>query len=96
MCYRQYDHHDCDTNMLVERLEIAIRNEFQLHYLQYLLTYSFHNKHKTNPRYLAHKVTRRVDDLIHTLLTIEEDLFFDRKHKEIMRDSSKLLQIKKG
>lgn len=53
-----------------------------------MLTYahSFHNKLKTNPRYLAHQINRRVDDLICTLLILEEDLFFDQKHKEIMRD----------
>lgn len=44
--------------------------------------YSFHNKLKTNPRYLAHKVNRRCDDLIETLLGFEEDMFHNRKRKE--------------
>jgi len=48
---------------------------------------SFHNKLKTNPRYLAHQVNRRIDDLVGTLLVIEEDLFFDRMRKEVMKDS---------
>ena len=43
---------------------------------------------KTNPRYLAHKVNRRIDDLIGTLLVIEEDLFFDRMRKEVMIGSN--------
>ena len=50
--------------------------------------YSFHNKLKTNPRYLAHQVNRRINDLVGTLLHIEEDLFFDRMCKEVMRDSN--------
>jgi len=48
---------------------------------------SFHNKLKNNPRYLAHEVNRRIDDLVGTLLVIEEDLFFDWMRKEVMRDS---------
>ena len=42
---------------------------------------------KTNPRYLAHEVNRRIDDLIGTLLVIE-DLFFDRMRKEVMIGSN--------
>jgi hypothetical protein len=48
---------------------------------------SFHNKLKTNPRYLAHHVNRRVDDLVAVLLTIEEDIFHERMRKEVMCDS---------
>ena len=40
-----------------------------------------------NPRYLAHQVNKRIDDLVGTLLQIE-DLFFDCMRKEVMRDSS--------
>ena len=43
---------------------------------------------KTNPRYLAHEVNRRIDDLIGTLLVIEKDLFFDRMRKEVMIGSN--------
>ena len=46
---------------------------------------SFHNKLKTNSRYLAHKVNRRCDDLIETLVKLEEDMFHDRKRKEYMK-----------
>ncbi|XP_065897260.1 uncharacterized protein [Dysidea avara] len=52
-----------------------------------MLVESFHNKLKMNPRYLAHQVNKRIDDLVGTLLQIE-DLFFDRMRKEVMRDSS--------
>jgi len=45
---------------------------------------SFHNKLKTNPRYLNHCANRRCDDLIGVLLTIEEDMFYDRMRKEVM------------
>lgn len=45
---------------------------------------SFHNKLKTNPRYLNHKVNRRCDDLIEVLLSVEEDMFYERKRKEIL------------
>ena len=51
-----------------------------------LLYYSFHNKLKTNPRYLAHKVNRRCDDLIHTL-NVEDDIFHDMKRKEYLRSA---------
>lgn len=51
-----------------------------------MITYlnSFHNKLKTNPRYLNHHVNRRCDDLIEVLLKIEEDTFYDRMRKEVM------------
>ena len=49
----------------------------------YHFTLSFHNKLKTNPRYLAHTINRRIDDLVGLLLTIEEDLFHDRMRKEV-------------
>ena len=45
---------------------------------------SFHNKLKTNPRYLNHRVNRRCDNLIEVLFTIEEDMFFERMRKEVM------------
>ena len=34
------------------------------------------------------EVNRRIDDLIGTLLVIEEDLFFDRMRKEVMIGSN--------
>ena len=53
---------------------------------EFMITYmcSFFNKFKTNPRYLNHKVNRRCDDLIEVLLSVEEDLFYDRKRKELL------------
>ena len=47
-------------------------------------SFSFHNKLKTNPRYLNHCVNCRCDDLMEVLLKIEEDMFHERKRKEIM------------
>ena len=49
-----------------------------------------------NPRYLAHQVNKRIDDLVGTLLQIEEDLFFDRMRKEVMRDSSEVSLKQEG
>lgn len=48
------------------------------------MCYSFHNKLKSNPRYLNHHVNRRCDDLIEVLLSMEVDMFFTRKRKEFM------------
>ena len=48
---------------------------------------SFHYKLKTDSRYLAHQVNKCIDDLVGALLVIEEDLLFDRKQKEAMKDS---------
>ena len=53
----------------------------------YFCYYSFHNKLKTNPRYLNHHVNRRCDDLIEVLMMIEYDIFYDRKRKEVMMSS---------
>ncbi|XP_065916328.1 uncharacterized protein [Dysidea avara] len=61
-----------------------------------MLVESFHNKLKMNPRYLAHQVNKRIDDLVGTLLQIEEDLFFDRMRKEVMRDSSEVSLKQEG
>ena len=49
-----------------------------------LVQYSFHNKLKNNPRYLNHCANRRCDDLIEVLLSFEEDMFHDRKRKEVL------------
>ena len=57
---------------------------------------SFHNKLKTNPRYLAHQVNRRIDDLVGTLLKIEEDMFYDRMNKEVMKDSGEASLKREG
>ena len=48
------------------------------------LSTSFHNKLKTNPKYLNHKVNRRCDDLIQVLLLYEQDMFCERMRKEVM------------
>ena len=45
---------------------------------------SFQNKLETNPRYLNHRANRWCDNLIEVLLTIEEDIFFERMRKEVM------------
>ena len=49
-----------------------------------LVLCSFHNKLKTNPRYLDHHVNRRCDDLIQVLMKIEEDYFYERMRKEVI------------
>ncbi len=48
---------------------------------------SFHNKLKISPRYLEHRVNQLIDDLVSTLLIIE-DLYHARKYKEVMMDST--------
>ena len=52
--------------------------------IEFYCPYSFHNKLKTNPKYLNHHVNRRCDDLIMTLLSFEEDMYHDCKYLEIM------------
>ena len=49
---------------------------------------SFHNKLKTNPKYLNHRVNRRCDDLLEVLLHYEQDMFHDRMRKEIIMSPS--------
>lgn len=51
---------------------------------------SFHNKLKTNPKYLNHHVNRRCDDLIAILLSFEEDMYHDRKYLDIMTSPDSL------
>ena len=77
--------------MLVERYVVTYAYIYIAIHLFYchstwLLLYSesFFNKLKTNPRYLNHKVNRRCDDLIEILLSVEKDVFFERKRKEIV------------
>ena len=69
-----------NTNMLVERYVLAkhIRNMTPLS-----PTSSFHNKLKNHSRYLDHKPNRRLDDLIHTLLKFECDMFLSQQHKQV-------------
>ena len=43
---------------------------------------SFHNKLKTNSHYLNHRANWRCDNLIEDLLTIEEDMFFERMRRK--------------
>ena len=50
--------------------------------------FSFHNKLKTNPKYLNHHVNRRCDDLIEILLLFEEGMFHQRKYLEIISQPS--------
>lgn len=93
MCYRHFDHSCTDTNMLVERFEYNVR---RCDYIIIMCLYcSFHNKLKTNPRYLNKLSNRRCDDLIQVLLKIEEDMFHDRMRKEVMcraKDASLTLE----
>ena len=49
---------------------------------------SFHNKLKTTPRYLNHNVNRRYDDLIEVLLSVEEDMFYERTRKELLSSTT--------
>ena len=85
LCHRRFDHHDTDTNMLVERL--GQDHCFVCLYYAFVSQSSFHNKLKTNPRYLNHHANRRCDDLIEVLMRIEEDMFYERKRKEVMQTS---------
>ena len=45
---------------------------------------SFHNKLKTNPHCINHRVNQWCDNLIEVPLTIEEDMFFERMRKKVM------------
>ena len=74
LCYRHFDHHSVDTNMLVERYIL-------LFYMYVMLAFfpSFHNKFKNNSCYLDHKVNRRLDDLLHVVC----DVYIARKTKEV-------------
>ena len=81
MAFRHYDHKDTDTNVFVERynrmITYSVLNATAFHY-------SFHNKLKTNPHYFNHNVNRRSDDLIGFLLSVEIDMFYERKRKELL------------
>ena len=68
-------------------------NTLPLCIYKHFFVYSFHNKLKTNPRYLNHKVNRRCDDLIEVLLSVEADLFYERKRKEVLT-STKTASLK--
>ena len=57
-------------------------------YIHTFDTCSFHNKLKTNPRYLNHNVNRRCDDLIEVLLLVEVDMFYERKRKELLTSTT--------
>ena len=59
-------------------------------------TYSFHNKLKTNPRYLNHNVNRRCDDLIEVLLSVEEDMFYERRRKELLTSTTEATRKVEG
>ena len=58
--------------------------------------HSFHNKLKSNPRYLNHKVNRRCDDLIETLLSVEVDMFYERKRKELLTSTTEASRKQEG
>ena len=87
------------TDILNIKTQIQIcmlKGTLQSHYcLSIIIIYSFHNKLKSNPRYLNHNVNRRCDDLIEVLLSMEVDMFFARKRKEVMSnvaDASKKVE----
>ena len=52
-----------------------------------IISCSFFNKLKRNPRYLNHHVNRRCDDMIEILLAVETDTFFERKRKELLNST---------
>ena len=58
--------------------------------------HSFHNKLKSNPRYLNNKVNRRCDDLIETLLSVEVDMFYERKRKELLASTTEASRKQEG
>ena len=57
---------------------------------------SLFNKLKINQRYLNHKVNRRCDDLIEVLLSVEKDMFFERKRKETVTSISDASKKQEG
>ena len=57
---------------------------------------SFHNKLKTNPRYLNHNINRRCDDLIEVLLTVEMDMFYERRRMEIFNSTTEISSKMEG
>lgn len=89
LSYRHYDHKDTDTNMFVERLDTLFQIIILIYYITNLPN-SFHNKLKTNPRYLNHNVNRRCDDLIEVLLLMEKDMFYDMKRMELFSTPSEI------
>ena len=58
--------------------------------------HSFHNKLKCNPWYHNHKVNRRCDDLIETLLSVEIDMFYERKRKELLTSTTEASRKQEG
>ena len=84
LCYHQFQHRDTNTNMLVERYNYLKYCFCTLQLTPVLPSQSFHNKLKTNPKYLNHRVNRRCDDLLQVLLRFEQDMFCDRMRKEIV------------
>ena len=49
-----------------------------------------------NPRYLNHKVNQRCDDLIEVLLSVEVDMFYERKRKELLTSTTELSRKQEG
>lgn len=94
LSYRHFEHKDTDTNMHVERyihkslVQADHYASCMVNFIQLMYNYSFHNKLKCNPRYLNHNVNRRCDDLVEVLLSIEVDMFFARKRKEVMSSTA--------
>ena len=74
-----------------------MNTQFCLMYLRsIIITCSFFNKLKTNPRYLNHHVNRRCDDLIEMLLTVEADMFYESKRKELLTTTSDASKKQEG
>ena len=88
LCFRDFDHAGTDTNNFVERLVTTHHLCPQAVITMCINPFSFHNKLKTNPKYLNHRVNRRCDDLLETLLLFEEDMFHQRKYCETMSQAS--------
>ena len=58
--------------------------------------HSFRNKLKSNPWHLNYKVNRRCDDLIETLLSVEVDMFYERKRKELLTSTTEASRKQEG
>lgn len=56
---------------------------------------NFHEKMKSNLKYLNHKVNQWYNDLIEVLLLYEQDMFCDRMRKEVISSPSQVSEKQK-
>ena len=81
----------CAIDLLITTVLIQtclLRGKYSTSYFSmcvFLYSFSFHNKLKNNPRYLDHKVDRRLDDLLHVLFKFGSDVYIagKTKYKEV-------------